>query len=121
MTPNRVRRLVVRLTVSALAALSWLGVAVGPSHASVVLSYTASIISADSHRFASAEIGWNGSYPDVHGITRTRSAAAGPWERFDIVYAHDTDSTAPYHSTEGCWSGGIHSARARRSRTTSHE
>jgi hypothetical protein len=130
MQNHRLRRAAAALTMAALTVFAVLA-GTSVSHASSRLSYVASIVSVDSHNFATTEVGWNGSYPDEYGIVRTRSGSPGPWEEYGLDYVHDLDASAPanevyiysyaannYLSAEFGWSGSQHGILQARSTPT---
>lgn len=118
MRRRRWRRVLVRVATLGLAAVGSAGLALPAAHASIRLSHDTSLVSNDSHLFASAEEGWSGSGQFSKGVVRTRAGAPGPWEHFALDYVHDWDSNAPanevllysygannYVSAEFGWSG----------------
>ena len=70
---RRSRRLMMHAATLGLAALGTAALAVPEAHASVRLSHDTSIVSNDSHLFASAEEGWSGTGQFSQGVMRTRA------------------------------------------------
>lgn len=115
---HRYRALSLQVVVALLLTLAaTVGVA-GHAHATITMSHGTFIASNDSHLFATAEMGWNGTGMNSQGVVRARAAAPGPWEAFALDYVHDWDSTAPsnkvyiysnaaknYLTAEFAWSG----------------